>query len=40
MMNILIFGTGQLYREYHILLKPNIKVIGLVDNDSKKGVVL
>lgn len=35
-MNILIFGTGQLYHDYHLLLKSNIKVIGLVDNDSRK----
>lgn len=36
-MNIVVFGTGYIYRKYRFLLnKASVNVIGLIDNDLKK----
>lgn len=34
MINILIFGMGKIYNKYKLKIKPNINVIGILDNNE------
>ena len=37
-MNIVIFGTGYIYRKYRFLLKKlDITIVGIIDNDINKA---